>query len=302
PLANALWGVAVLIAAAAIYLALKAPPAGPDVAPVAEVDEKTRVIEVHYEKVEADLSGIFRYAMTISTGGVISVSLDDSKENRHPVIAPQRLDARALSELDELLSPEALGGLEGEYIGPEPEPQALSSWRLRVVYNNAVRSVRVVNTREPPDFRTIREKLETFSKNELGIHAIQYSRDRLISLAEDSISAGRTKWEDRDVQHGNLFGAVTAFKEAIFYLDTLDPKPDCVREARRGLEDAEKELDRRFRDQRFKADRAINLGQWDEAQKELAVLLEMVPDRADERNREASAKLIDVEKRMKGGR
>ena len=31
-------------------------------------------------------------------------------------------------------------------------------------------------------------------------------------------------------------------------------------------------------------------------------LLEMVPDRADDRNREASAKLIDVEKRLKGGK
>ena len=34
----------------------------------------------------------------------------------------------------------------------------------------------------------------------------------------------------------------------------------------------------------------------------LSVLLELVPDRADDRNREAAAKLIDVEKRLKGGK
>ena len=109
-------------------------------------------------------------------------------------------------------------------------------------------------------------------------------------------------WEDREVQHGNLFGAVSAFKEAIFYLQTVDPKPACIQDARRGLEDAQRELDRRYADQRFLADRAINLGQWETAQRELSVLLELIPDRGDGRNREASAKLMDVEKRMKGGK
>ena len=148
----------------------------------------------------------------------------------------------------------------------------------------------------------IREKLEAFSKNELGIHAIQYPRAKLVELAQESISLGNAKWEDRDVQHGNLFAAVAAYKEAIFYLETVDPKPDCIADARRGLEESQKELERRYGDQRFLADRAINLGQWETAQRELAVLLEMIPDRDDARNREASAKLIDVEKRMKGGK
>ena len=42
--------------------------------------------------------------------------------------------------------------------------------------------------------------------------------------------------------------------------------------------------------------------QWETAPRELSILLEMIPDRDDNRNREASAKLIDVEKRMKGGK
>ena len=121
-------------------------------------------------------------------------------------------------------------------------------------------------------------------------------------MSEELIAIGKAKWEDRDVQHGNLAGSVAAYKEAIFYLETVDPKPDCITDARKGFEDATKELDRRYGDQRFLADRAINLGQWETAQRELAVLLEMVPDRGDARNREAAAKLIDVEKRMKGGK
>ena len=121
-------------------------------------------------------------------------------------------------------------------------------------------------------------------------------------MSEELIAIGKAKWEDRDVQHGNLAGSVAAYKEAIFYLDTVDPKPDCIHAAREGLKTAKEELDKRYGDQRFVVDRAIKLGDWDLAQRELRVLMEMIPDRRDDRNREASAKLIDVEKRMKGNK
>ena len=301
PLANVLWAVAVLGMGAAIYLMLATPPAADEPAPVAIADEKPVLREVAYEKVEATQDGIFRYSLSVFDGGTIRVTLDDTKENRHPTIPPKTLDERAMSELGEILSPAALRDLDSEYTGLEPDAPALASWRLKVVYSTEIRSIRVVNTQEPEAFRAIREKLEAFTKNELGIHAIQYPRAKLVELAEESIAVGKVKWEDRDVQHGNLFDAVMSFKEAIFYLETIDPKPDCIMDARQGLANAQKELERRYGDQRFLADRAINLGQWEDAQRELLVLLEMVPDRADDRNREASAKLVDVEKRMKKG-
>ena len=40
------------------------------------------------------------------------------------------------------------------------------------------------------------------------------------------------------------------------------------------------------------------VGNWEDAKRELLVLIEMFPDRTDDRNREASNKLIDIEKRM----
>lgn len=301
PIANILWGVAALTLGVAIYLMLVTPPKSVEPAPVAIRDETPVLQEVAYEKVEASQDGIFRYSLTVADDGTIRVTLDDTKENRHPTIPAKKLGEQARAELAEIVSLKALKDLESEYMGLEPSVPALTSWRLKVVYSTGVRSIRVVNTQEPEEFRTIREKLEAFSKNELGIHAIQYPRAKLVELAEESIALGKTKWEDRDVQHGNLFVALTAFKEAIFYLETVDPKPDCITDARKGFEDATKELDRRYGDQRFLADRAINLGQWEDAQRELQVLLEMVPDRGDDRNREASAKLIDVEKRMKKG-
>ena len=302
PLANILWLVAVLVMGGAIYLMLVTPQGTEESAPVAIAEVEPVIREVLYEKVEATLDGIFRYEMTVSPDGLIRVTLDDTKENRHPTIPAKQLGEGALKDLNEILSLKALREIDREYVGLEPDPPALTSWRLKVVYTTAARSIRIVNTQEPEPFRVIREKLEAFSKNELGIHAIQYPRAKLVELAEESVALGKSKWEDRDVQHGNLFAAVSAYREAIFYLETVDPKPDCIVAARQGLEETTKELERRYGDQRFLADRAINLGQWETAQRELAVLLEMIPDRDDARNREAAAKLIDVEKRMKGGK
>ena len=302
PVANALWGVAALALGVMIYLMLATPPEPAESAPAAIRDEAPVLREVAYEKVEASQTGIFRYALTVADDGTIRVTLDDTSENRHPTIPAKRLGEQALAELAEIVSPKALGALEPEYMGLEPSVPALTSWRLKVVYSTGVRSVRVVNTQEPEEFRAIRERLEAFSKNELGIHAIQYPRAKLVALAEEAIALGKTKWEDRDVQHGNLFGSAKAYQEAIYYLETVDPKPPCIREAREGLATAKAELERRYGDQRFAVDRAIRLSDWDAARRELSVLLEMIPDRRDDRNREATAKLVDVEKRMKGNK
>lgn len=302
PLAGVLWLVAVVLAAAAIYVVLVAPPAETETVKAAKPSETPVLEEMSYERVEADSNGIFRYALTLTPDGVLSVTVDDvPKEDRH-LTKSQPLDEKARAELGAILAWEAFREIDREYAGAEPDPPALSSWNLRVVYSSRVRSVRVTNTQEPEAFRAIREKLETFSKNQLGIWALQYSRDKLISLAEEAIALGKSKWSEREVEHGNLFGAVAAFKDAVVYLETVNPKPDCAAVARQGLDEAQEELDRRYRDQRFRADQALNRGQWDVAQRELLVLMEMIPDRSDERNREASAKLVDVEKRMKGGK
>ena len=303
PLANLLWVLVLLLAGAAIYGILVSPTDEAEEAPSVPVEEDPVLSEVFYEKVEATQEGIFRFALTLTADGVLSVTVDDvPKENRH-LKKSQPLNERARAEIGEILAWKTMREIDREYVGVEPDPPALNSWSLRAVYSTRVRSVRVENMAEPEAFRVIREKLEAFSKNQLGVWALQYSRDKLIELAAQSIVLAQAKWEDRDVQHGNLFAAATAYREALFYLETVNPKPANATVAREGLKTAETELDKRYRDQRFLADRAINLGQWENAQRELQVLLEMVPDRSDDRHREASAKLVDVEKRMtKGGK
>ena len=301
PFANVLWIVALAAVAAAAYVVLQSPLKKPvDSLRAVSDNANPTVKEVYYEKVEADSSSIFRYAVRLSADGVLNVEVDNVPDEKRHVSKSQRLDEKALAELNDILAFEKLRSIDREYVGVTSEPPELDSWALKVVYSNRVRSMKVVNTQEPDAFREIREKLETFSKNQLGVWALQYSREKLVALAVESVALGTAKWSDREVQYGNLYGAVKAFEEALFYLETVNPKPDCATEARQGLELAKKELDRRCREQSFLADRAINLQQWDVAQRELATLLELIPNRSDDRNRAAAAKLVDVERRMKG--
>ena len=62
------------------------------------------------------------------------------------------------------------------------------------------------------------------------------------------------------------------------------------------------ELDRVYKLHRGNADQAIGTQNWEQAKYELQVLLELVDDQGDERNKEASRKLLEVEARMKAKR
>ena len=124
-------------------------------------------------------------------------------------------------------------------------------------------------------------------------------------MSAESERSADAKWEEREVEYGNLSAAVKAWKEAVFYLDTISPKPEGYAELKEKLAKGEEELSRRYKDQRFLADKAINLGDWEQAQAELKILCELVPEKDDPRHSEANAKLVDVENRMKkskGGR
>lgn len=304
PLANILWAVAVLVACGAIALILLAPAERSPSAKAIVTEETPIVRELVYEKVRADSNGIYRYALTLSADGMLAVKIDDTSNDRRMPVKRKPLTEDGRKELNEMLAWKKVKTLDRDYIGVEPDPPAVDSKKLKVVYSTDVREVSVINTDEPEAFAAIREKLESFSKSELGVWAISYPRERLIEMAEESVRLGDAKWAERDVNHGNLAEAIVAYREAIFYLETVNPKPECAVTAAEGLNRAKTELDRRYVDQRFLADRALNLSQWETACEELKVLIQMVPDRKDDRNRDARQKLVSAETNMrkKGGK
>ena len=300
PMRLVLWIVAAVAVAGAAALIIATPTEPSDAPAPTELPDAAPVLQgFTFEKVEATADGIYRYALAYGADGTLAVEIDDvPKENRH-VRKTAPLSAEAQTNLAKIFASEDLYQLEREYTGVPLQANTLKSFSLHVLRGSRVFDVTIENAQEPPAFREARERLETFSKNELGIWAIQFSAEKLVEMSAESRRAADAKWEERDVQHGNLAAALAAYDEAVFYLDTVNPKPADYGELVSKRQQTANELDKRYRDQRFLADRAINLQDWTTAQRELRILCELVPDTKDPRHAEASAKLLDVESRMK---
>ncbi len=300
PMRLALWAVAALtVVGAAVLIVTSSGEPETEVVPQTVQDAEPSLQGFTFEKVEATADGIYRYALSYAAGGELAVEIDDvPKENRH-VRKTATLSAEAQENLAKIFASDDLYRLDREYTGVPLKPNTMKSFALHVLRGSSVFDVTIENSQEPPAFREARERLETFSKNELGIWAIQFSAEKLVEMSAESRRAADAKWEERDVQHGNLSEALAKYDEAVFYLETVNPKPADYGELVNRRQQAAAELDKRYRDQRFLADRAINLQDWATAQRELRILCELVPSTKDPRHAEASAKLLDVESRMK---
>ncbi len=300
PMRLVLWIVAALTVVGAAVLIVTSPGESVEIQAPQKLPESKLVLQgFSFEKVEADAEGIYRYALAYDTNGTLAVEIDDvPKENRH-VRKSATLSAEAQKNLSKIFASDELYQLDREYTGVPLQANTLKSFSLHVLRGSRVFDVTIENAQEPPAFREMRERLETFSKNELGIWAIQFSAEKLVEMSAESRRAADAKWEERDVQHGNLAAALASYDEAVFYLETVNPKPADYGELVSRRQHVAEELDKRYRDQRFLADRAINLQDWTAAQRELRVLCELVPSTKDPRHVEAAAKLLDVESRMK---
>ena len=105
-------------------------------------------------------------------------------------------------------------------------------------------------------------------------------------------------WDEREVRNENLYNAIRSYKECEWYLETIQPKPTFYSEATNARNDCIRELQRRYDDLWFLAERSVKLRDWKEAERQLKVICEMIPDRSDERNRNASKNLVDVERHL----
>ena len=119
PLRLILWLLLVLVlggSAAAILLY----PSGSsgDGTPVAKPLAPAKLWSVFYEKVEANVKGICRYAIEVDRDGNISVALDDVPENDRHVKKSAKLSEKARAALDRMFSSSELFKLDKEYVGP----------------------------------------------------------------------------------------------------------------------------------------------------------------------------------------
>ncbi len=110
---------------------------------------------------------------------------------------------------------------------------------------------------------------------------------------------GRNFYDQRLVKNENLFLAIKSLREAEWYLETLQPKPDYYEDLIAGLEKAQRELNEIVESHEFQAERAIKLKDWPEAAEQLRIICDRIPDRDDERHAKARRRLVSVERSLK---
>jgi prefoldin subunit 5 len=169
---------------------------------------------------------------------------------------------------------------------------------ITITIGNKTKCVNVLNRVEPDVFASVREKLEDFGQVELGIWAIQFSTEKLVSLSNEAYLLGKKLYAERMVSLGNLAAAIKSFKEAEWYLDTVEEKPDFYDDILVSRRQCTDELKQAYEDHSFETERAIKLRDWNTAATELRTILELIPDREDPRHKDARKKLIEVDARL----
>ncbi len=253
-------------------------------------------IELTYEKVEADTNNVFRYSLVITADAQITVEMDDVRNNRH-FHETKALDPKQVQGIAQSLEEAGFFKLQDEYRGVLPNQY--SQWDITLTLGRRTHRSMVLNRVEPEIFRDIRERIDVFGKNEMGLWAQQYTTEKMLEMAREAYLLGRKLNDERDVKNGNLALAIQSFEEAEFNLSTVEQKPDYYGDMLTLMRDCREELQKRYEDRNFQAEKAIRLKQWEEAARELRILCEIIPDRGDERSREARTKLLEIETRLK---
>ncbi|MDA0991876.1 MAG: FHA domain-containing protein [Verrucomicrobia bacterium] len=251
-------------------------------------------IDIAYEKVLADSTRIFRYHLSITPDNYMHIVIDDTGSTH--IRESGLVDETLLEELAAYIMASGFMKLDASYIGIQP--RTLDAFDLSVTLGKQTRRTVVKNRAEPPAFKLVREKLESFGQVELGLWAVQFPPEKLKDMSEKAFLQARKLYDERDIQHGNLAAAIKSLEEADFFLRTIDPKPDFYPQVLVNLTDYRAVLDERYVNQNFLALRAVRVGDFPEAARELRILCELIGDRTDQRYIDARRQLLEVESRL----
>jgi hypothetical protein len=294
PLLTVLFVVTAAVIGAYMLKAMNSKPTPVVTIPTAVV-EVDKSLSLAYEKVEASSDNIFYYQLTITTDGKLAISIDDLQNNRS-IRKEKQVSEELIDGLVETLQNSGFFDLNTDYEGVDPA--ILEQRVITITIGKDSHTVRIMNRAEPEAFTRVREKLEHFGRIELGIWAIQFSTEKLLSLANDAHLLGKKLDAERLISLGNLSGAIRSFKESEWYLETVEVKPDYYTEMLEARSECEAALAKRYEEQNFQAERAMRLREWAAAAEELRALLDIIPDREDTRHIETRKKLVEVEARV----
>jgi hypothetical protein len=283
-----------ILAAVLVWIPKFVKKSKPALLPVEAPPVELADVELSFERVEASSSNIFRYVLEVGSG-LLSVQVDDLVRDRH-VRREKKVAPDLVRELGRAIEASGFFGLSEDYSGLAPGVHETTD--IMVTLGARTHRVKALNRIEPESLVTARNIIEEFGKNELGLAALAIEPTELVGRAQQSLLLGQKLFDEREVSYGNLYAAIRAFTEAEWYLETIEPKPAFYGEVLSRRSDCERDLQKRYDDLWFMAERAVKLRDWKEAARHLRVVLEMLPDRSDDRNRNAYKKLVDVERHL----
>jgi hypothetical protein len=212
---------------------------------------------------------------------------------RSETIDPERIEyfrSQAIGYRDGFLA------LQDEYEGLPVGTH--ESYRLTVIYGKDAKTVRVANQLEPEAFKQIREQLEAFANNELGLINIQIPPEELRARADKSWENARKLYEERDVKNANLWDATQKLKDVIFLLETIEPKPDYYQEAVRLREEWRRTLMDKVSELDFEAVRAYQVGEIAKSAELYRRILATFPDKSATLYKTAYNNLVRIEQEL----
>lgn len=261
------------------------------------------LVAFEYERVDADESHILRYAAALDASGMLSVEFDDSLGEKRRARRRDMLGAGARATLERIFSAAEWHALESRYAGLSAESEnMLKSLRIKAVWRNGAKEVRVENASPPVALDRMRERIEALVNNELGVQVLRRSSAQLMESSEHSEELGDAMWNARDVEVGNLAASIAHYLSAKNDLATVGSSGKALARLKEKLAEAEAELARRYERERIDAERAENIGDWERARDGFRRILDMIPSRADRRHAEAEAHLVDIETRIEQSR
>jgi hypothetical protein len=251
---------------------------------------------VSYENVRADGKNIFRYSLELTPQGQATFTVDDAR-NRH-FSKSARLSAEELATLKRRVLESGFFELGADRIGKADNEYKLCD--IAVGCDGAFNHIRVLNRVRPPEMHRVAELLEGFAFDALGVsRSLLLDDAELIACAKEAYQLGADRYRERLAGQENLAQSIRHLNESVNYLEMLEPKPSPYEEAMKLLAKARLEQKDRYREYMFAADKAMKVGDWNEARRQLRLCTQLISDRSDERHETIAHKMIEVEARLR---
>lgn len=259
--------------------------------------------EFCYERLVITEESLYRYTLNYESAGLLTLAIDDLGDADRSFKKEKQLSPHAQKMLRKEVMNSSYSTIREMYPERSPDGVSLRRKTVTLVLGTNIWK-RTAENVDNPAFDALCESLELFSRNELGVWATQYSVSELHEMGEEQLRVARRYWEQRDMGDDKLFQAVTAYKQGLSALETLNPKPAFAQDLTAELREAVDLLTTRYEAAAFAVDQAMNTQRYERAAEELQRILRMIPDRDDERNLKATEQLLMIENRYlrKGGR